>query len=205
VSTNKPSYRKRQAAETRARVAGAARRVFAERGYSAATITDVADAAGVAIPTVYKIYRSKPGLLAAVIDAWRAEFVPESFDAIPLDPPAALAWWAATVRRQWESGLDVATIFAGAVASEPAVRKELSARLATRDEWVRRIADIVEPRLATGRTIEDAAAILSALALPAVYEELVIGRGWTTGAYETWLSRTLESQLLGASSVSKDP
>ena len=177
----------------------AARRVFTARGYSPATIAEVAKAAGVAVPTVYKLYRSKRGLLAAVIEGWRSEFVPASFEALPADPAAALAFWAGTIRRQWQHGLDIAALLASAAASEPEVADELSARLRVRDAWVRRVAEIIEPSLAPGLTPAQAAALLSALALPELYRELVIVRGWTPDAYQAWLERTLTSQLLATS------
>jgi AcrR family transcriptional regulator len=196
VSTS--SLRQRQAAATRLRVTRAARRVFTARGYSPATIAEVAKAAGVAVPTVYKLYRSKRGLLAAVIEGWRSEFVPAGFEAVPLDPAAALAFWAETIRRQWQHGLDIATLLAAA-AFEPEVADELSARLKVRDAWVHRVAEIIEPSLAPGLTSAQAAALLSALALPELYRELVIVRGWTPDAYQAWLERTLTSQLLATS------
>jgi AcrR family transcriptional regulator len=197
VSTS--SLRQRQAAATRLRVTRAARRVFTARGYSSATIAEVAKAAGVAVPTVYKLYRSKRGLLAAVIEGWRSEFVPEGFEAVPADPPAALAFWAETIRRQWQNGLDIATLLAAAAASEPEVRDELNARLKARDAWVHRVAEIIEGNLAPGLTSAHGAAVLSALALPELYRELVIVRGWTPDAYQAWLERTLTSQLLAPS------
>jgi AcrR family transcriptional regulator len=196
VSTS--GLRQRQAAATRLRVTRAARRVFTARGYSPATIAEVAKAAGVAVPTVYKLYRSKRGLLAAVIEGWRSEFVPAAFEAVPADPAAALAFWAQTIRRQWQNGLDIAALLAAA-ASEPEVADELSARLKVRDAWVRRVAEIIEPSLASGLTSAQAAALLSALALPELYRELVIVRGWTPDAYQAWLERTLTSQLLATS------
>ncbi len=189
------SLRQRQAAATRLRVTRAARRVFTARGYSSATIAEVAKAAGVAVPTVYKLYRSKRGLLAAVIEGWRSEFVPAAFEAVPADPPAALAFWAQTIRRQWQNGLDIATLLAAA-AFEPEVRDELSARLKVRDAWVYRVAEIIEPSLGRGLTSAYAAALLSALALPELYRELVVVCGWTPDAYQAWLQRTLTSQLL---------
>ena len=191
--------RQRQAAATRLRVTRAARRVFTARGYSPATIAEVAKAAGVAVPTVYKLYRSKRGLLAAVIEGWRSEFVPARFEAVPADPAAALAFWAGTIRRQWQHGLDIAALLASAAASEPEVADELSARMKVRDAWVRRVAEIIGPSLAPGLTPAQAAALLSALALPELYRELVIVRGWTPDAYQAWLERTLTSQLLATS------
>jgi AcrR family transcriptional regulator len=197
VSTS--GLRQRQAAATRLRVIRAARRVFTARGYSPATIAEVAKAAGVAVPTVYKLYRSKRGLLAAVIEGWRSEFVPAGFEAVPADPPAALAFWAETIRRQWQHGLDIAALLAAAAAAEPEVADELSARLKVRDAWVHRVAEIIEPSLAPGLTSAQAASLLSALALPELYRELVIVRGWTPDAYQAWLERTLTSQLLATS------
>jgi AcrR family transcriptional regulator len=197
VSTS--GLRQRQAAATRLRVTRAARRVFTARGYSAATIAEVAKAGGVAVPTVYKLYRSKRGLLAAVIEGWRSEFVPASFEALPADPAAALAFWAGTIRRQWQHGLDIAALLAGAAAAEPEVADELSARMKVRDAWVRRVAEIIEPDLAPGLTPAQAAALLSALALPELYRELVVVHGWAPDAYQAWLERTLTSQLLAPS------
>jgi hypothetical protein len=84
---------------------------------------------------------------------------------------------------------------AAAAASEPEVADELSARLKVRDAWVRRVAEIIEP----GLTSAQAAALLSALALPELYRELVTVRGWTPDAYQTWLQRTLTRQLLATS------
>ncbi len=172
----------------------AARRVFATNGYNAATIADVAHAAGVAIPTVYKLYGNKRALLSAIADAWWGEFVPQV--DVPSDPAEALAWWAATVRRQWETGLDIAMIYAGAVASDPDVRNELKPRLAARDQAIRSICETLHPLLADGLTRDDAAAIISALTLPEVYRDLVHTRGWTPDTYQAWIERTLTLQLL---------
>src|SRR5579862_1090900 len=106
MSTADLTYRQRQAAQTRDRITKAARRVFAAKGYGASTIADVAKAAGVAVPTVYKLYSNKRSLLAAVSEAWTQKFAPRRVDDVPDDPGEALKWWAATARRQWETGLD---------------------------------------------------------------------------------------------------
>jgi len=44
----------------------AARRVFAERGFKGTTIADVAEAAGIALGTIYLYFKSKDDLLAAL-------------------------------------------------------------------------------------------------------------------------------------------
>jgi len=56
------------AQQTRRDILGAARRLFAERGYSATSINDIAEEAGVAIQTIYARLGSKRGMLLALID-----------------------------------------------------------------------------------------------------------------------------------------
>jgi AcrR family transcriptional regulator len=168
--------------------------VFAELGYSTATIADVAARAGVAVPTVYKLYGSKRALLTEIANRWARAYVPS--DNVPEEAGAALGWWASVVRRQWESGLDVALIYAGAVTSETEVAKELEPRLAAREEMIGRVCDVVahSARLALSR--EQAMAIVSAVTLPEVYRELVRDRGWTPDRYQRWVARTLVQLLL---------
>ena len=190
-----PTYRQRQAAETRARIERAARQVFADRGYGAANIADVAQAAGVAVPTVYKLFGSKRALLAAIADAWGQEFGARPLD-VPRDPAAAISWWSGVARRQWEAGLDIGLIYAGAVTSEPDARADLAPRLAWRDQTIRLVSEAVRPRLRDGLTQDDAMAIISALTIPEVYRDLVRDRGWTPGRYQQWVERTLTEQLL---------
>lgn len=60
--------RSRQAADTRNAVLAAARRLFAQNGYAATTVKQVADAAGVSAPTVYNGFGSKAGIAQALID-----------------------------------------------------------------------------------------------------------------------------------------
>jgi AcrR family transcriptional regulator len=195
MASEPQTYRQRQAAETRARITQAARQVFAERGYGAANITDVAAAAGVAVPTVYKLYGNKRAVLAAVADAWGQQFPLRRLD-VPQNPTAAISWWAALTRTQWDTGLDIGMIYAGAVASEPDVRADLEPRLALREQGIHLVSQAVLPRLKDGLTQNDAFAIISALTIPEIYRDLVRDRGWTPDRYQAWVERTLTEQLL---------
>jgi AcrR family transcriptional regulator len=60
--------REQMALQTRADILGAARRLFAQRGYAATSINDIAEEAGVAIQTIYARLGSKRGMLLALID-----------------------------------------------------------------------------------------------------------------------------------------
>ena len=53
---------------TRGRILDAAERLFAERGYEAASLRDIAAAAGVAQPGLYNYFDGKQALYAAVLD-----------------------------------------------------------------------------------------------------------------------------------------
>ena len=66
--TTAPTRRQQQAAETRALVLEAATTLFAERGWAATGMRDIAAQAGVAVQTVYASFASKNDVLLAAID-----------------------------------------------------------------------------------------------------------------------------------------
>jgi Bacterial regulatory proteins, tetR family len=63
--SRRPSRRDDYAAATRAAIIDAARRLFAERGYFATRVEDVADLARVAPATVYAVMHGKRGRVYA--------------------------------------------------------------------------------------------------------------------------------------------
>jgi AcrR family transcriptional regulator len=63
-----PTRREQRAAETRAIVLEAATTLFAERGWAATGMRDIAAQAGVAVQTVYASFASKSDVLLAAID-----------------------------------------------------------------------------------------------------------------------------------------
>ena len=71
--TYESTRRQRQAAQTRAEVLDAARRLFARNGYPATTIEAIAEEAEVSPATVYSIFGSKRGLIAAFQELMHVE------------------------------------------------------------------------------------------------------------------------------------
>src|SRR5215216_3017573 len=65
----RPRSERADAARNRERVLAAARRLFAERGVRAVTMSDVARAAGVAKGTVFHRFGDRAGLALALVDA----------------------------------------------------------------------------------------------------------------------------------------
>jgi AcrR family transcriptional regulator len=83
-----------RSAQTQAALVGAARRLFAERGYAAVGTDEIARAAGVTRGALYHQFDGKPELFAAVFEEVESELVGEidlAFaDAFAADPMAAV-------------------------------------------------------------------------------------------------------------------
>jgi hypothetical protein len=58
-------------------------------------------------------------------------------------------------------------------------------------------AKSLEQYLRPGLDTTRATAILLALCLPEVFNELVLNSNWSAEAYQVWLSQTLKRELLG--------
>lgn len=78
--------RETQKAGRRRSILDAARRLFLERGYEATTIEAIAEAAAVSAVTVYNHYRTKGGVLLAVVGQSDSLLI-EKIRAILGDPP----------------------------------------------------------------------------------------------------------------------
>jgi AcrR family transcriptional regulator len=198
----RPSLRAEQAAVTRRRIADAARLLFVRDGYGATTLQAIADEAGVAVQTVYAVYRSKPGILREVRDS--IVFLPDAEEryreamvsAAAGDPGAALDGFARSIRIRWEVGADVVLISREAGSTDTELRAEGNRPYERRRGGLRALVDAVSPALRPGLETDDAMAALDALTLPDVYVELVRGLGWSSDAYEAWLARSLRRLLL---------
>jgi AcrR family transcriptional regulator len=76
--------RREQAEETRSRIIDAAHHLFVTQGYGRSTIAEVARAAGVAVETIYAVYRNKATLLRHV---WYSAMRGDDEDVRLLDRP----------------------------------------------------------------------------------------------------------------------
>lgn len=194
----KRGYRQEQAAATRDRIAGAARRLFAQRGYRGTTMEAIAAEAGVAPRTVYASFSAKREILSAICDTWLAEAgalplldqtlqVPDTVQRM-----LAVAHW---LRNLYDAGFDVVQLFEGASAEDEATRDLLRGKLAGRNQAQDRLIASFEDELVV--PLERAQAIYRALAAPGIYQELAIESGWGADGFEDWLAGVLCRQLLG--------
>jgi AcrR family transcriptional regulator len=197
---NKPlTHRQRQALATQQLIVDAARDLFLEHGYGATTIDAISAKAGVAVSTVYAIYKNKRGILKAIREAWHQESGQRDLyqqARQEADPRRRLALAARATRRQWETGAAMTTIYNSAAAVDPEAGAELKEALSGRRASITGFIEESAFILRAGLPVERAAAIYLSLTQMEVYQELVEGFGWTPDEYEVWLADILASQLL---------
>ena len=191
--------RQRQALETRRLILEAARILFLKAGYTATTIEAIATRAGVAVSTVYAAFGSKRAILRGIRTAWHeSSQIREVVFSTPsdLDPSSRLRRFAHATRRQWETGSSVLAIYRGAAAADREAAAELAEALRGRRTSLDTFTRSLGPALRSDLPLERASAVLRALCLPEVYEELVVESGWSEDEYESWLSAALARELL---------
>ena len=197
----KMTHRQRQAQATRKMIVSAAQALFLEQGYICTTIETIAERAGVATSTVYAIFGSKRGILRAIRDSWHERtHIREvlASDQQSSDPSERLEQLAEATRRQGEMGAEVTAIYTGAAAADPRAAAELTQALAGRREGLQNFAKSLQPHLRPKLDPTQAAAILQALCMPEVFDELVRHSGWSVDEYQSWLVHILKHELLNA-------
>jgi AcrR family transcriptional regulator len=187
---------------TRQSVIAAARRLFSERGYAGSSIEAIAEAAGVAVPTVYAAFGNKRSilraLLAAVVDDERprpvAERMREEAAGVP-DPATRVQKMMRLLVSLTAQSAEVLPIIRGAAAMDPEIQSLL-------DEVYDRIYMDCQTaaRLAIGVASDDArtrglADVTFALTSSDLFDLLTGKRGWSVAEYERWAIQTVTAEL----------
>ncbi|GAA3012834.1 helix-turn-helix domain-containing protein [Streptosporangium longisporum] len=190
-----------QARETRAEIARAAHRLFVSQGWAATTVREVAQEAGVSVPTVYAAYGNKAGLTRALADAADLSAdVPrmlEELETFAKDPRRQLAAMAAYDRRLFERAGDVIALVREAARTEPELatayhdgrRRGDETRVLVFSSWP-------EGVLRRGLDVRSAVDVYAALCTVDVYVTLTVERGWSPDRVERWWSEALARELL---------
>jgi AcrR family transcriptional regulator len=204
VTYNAPR-RAEQAAATRAAIIDAAAELFAERGYPATTMADIAARARVAAKSVYAL-ADKPHLLLLALD--RA--IVGDDEPVPLaDRPEMRAILTGTdpadqARRAVALAADVLLrlyplyrAFEQAAAAEPALKQAWRDQQRRRREDVVRVVDAVARAggLRPGLTRERAVDTLWALGTWHPVALLVEERGWTRDDLTAWMQDIVTALL----------
>jgi len=204
---SRPTLRTEQARQTRRRILLAAADVFAEQGFAAARIEDIAERAGVAVPTIYKAFTNKRTLLVGALNqvltdadsgarideqSWWTEQLNEP------DPTRQLQLVARNARRIYERSGALLSVLQTAAPADAELAEVWNDFESQRVDRSRRTATSIHRKAgehARGSQ-RDIALTLFTLTDPAVFS-VFTSQARTTGEYETWLADVLSRAVLG--------
>src|SRR2546425_656050 len=199
----KSLVRQRQAGDTRRRIVEATRQLLASEGYAGMTIEAIAQWAEVSAQSVYAIFKSKTGILIALLD--QSMFGPDYEEvvqqALSASDPETRLRRAASVARQIRGAQSAAFDLlrgAGVVAPELAKLERQRERLRYEKEEGMIIFLRDAGRLRPGLNHKTARDIFWMLTGGDVYRMLVRERGWSPQKYQDWLADALVLSLLSS-------
>ncbi len=196
------SERRSQAAEaTKLRVLNAAKSLFADRGIDRVTVAQIAGKARVSASTVYALYKSKEGLLRALMESalfgqrFQAAFT--KLEGVT-DPVEMIALTAHVSRAIYDGESAELGLLRGASAFSPGLKKLEMEFEEIRLEMQKSRVELLfaHARQAEHLGLEEARRILWMYTSRDVYRMLVLEGGWTGDRYQEWLSATLLRTLV---------
>lgn len=203
-SGGKRAERSRQ---TREKIIDAARELFVANGYGGTGLQEVADRAGVAVQTIYFVFRNKRTLFKDVVDTTIAgDTEPVATMDRPWFRAAVGAATADELLRTYAKGsraiLDrVAPIMAmitAATAADPEIADLWPDDHDMRYTVVTAVAKalVTKPDARPGVSAKRAADVIYGLLSPELYLVLVRDRGWSPARFQRWAYETLRAQLV---------
>jgi AcrR family transcriptional regulator len=195
------SRRERQAQSTRDDILRAARRLFAERGYSRTSVRDIAEAAGVSAQTVYDSVGSKRSVVARLNDLIDTE---AGIMAIAMgaarseDPVEVLGASARIARSILEHCGDVIHALVTGAAAEPELAVVLAEGHRRHVDGAGRIVGRLVELDALGPGLDRGSAVDTLAAISDVQFALLLSEsyGWSLDKIEDWIATTARTTLL---------
>jgi AcrR family transcriptional regulator len=205
-TVKRPDKRAERSRRTREKVIEAARELFVAQGYGATNLQEVADRAGVAVQTIYFVFRNKRTLFKDVVDT---SIAGDSEPVATMDrawfraacaAPTASEQLRAHVRGTREILGRVAPIMpliAAAAATDPEIAAQWPDGADPRYTVHRAAAEALagKPDVRPGVSVALAADLLFGLLSPELYLVFVRDRGWSPQSWEDWAYATLSAQL----------
>jgi AcrR family transcriptional regulator len=199
------SRRRRRALEARERILTVARRRFLADGYTATSLSRIAEEADVSVETIHKRLGGKAGLVRAL---WEralegsgpvpAERRSDEMQARETDPRRIIENWATFVTELAPLGSPILLLARTAAASDPDLAELLAkadeARLARMEHNARGLLD--RGFLRPGITLEEARDVCWTYSSAELYELLVIRRGWPIERYGRFVASGMIAALL---------
>ncbi len=197
----KSLVRQRQASDTRRRIVEVTRQLLQSEGYDGMTIEAIAQRAEVSAQSVYAIFKSKTGILIALLDqsTFGPDYVEVVGQALSASDPETRLRRAASVARQIRGAQSAAFDLmrgTGVVAPELAKLEQQRERLRYEKEESMITFLREAGRLRPGLSHKTARDIFWMFTGGDVYRMLVRERGWSPQKYQDWLADTLVHSLL---------
>lgn len=193
--------RQEYAQATRQAIIDAARKLFAERGYFATKVDDIAAEARVAPATVYAVTGGKQGLLSELITTWTTDPVVEatlSRIAEATDPGQIIDEVAAASRQMREQFADVIRVMLSTAPHDPAVAGQLATATAVYRAAFAPVAERLAQlgALRPGTDAGHAVDVLWFYFGYSSYFTLHDDNGWSYRRAERWLAGQARRELL---------
>jgi len=210
--TYRAPQRAARAAATRRAVLDGAQALFEERGYTATTVADIADRAGVAVDTLYAAVGRKPEILRGLVEtalSGTGEVVPAqqreyvlAIQAAP-DVETKIVIYAAAVTAIQSRLAPIFLALRDAAVSDAscaALWREIGERRA------RNMREFAAELRATGRlrddlTDDDVADVIWTMNAAEYWDLLVGQRGWRPEQFRDWLTDAWSRLLLAPGST----
>ena len=200
----KLTRREQYALTTKRAIVDAARRLFAERGYFATTVDDIAAEADVAPATVYSSTGGKQGLLSELIRLWQSDpLIKSTMNELHAasDPNVIIDRLSSATRQIREAWADVIAILLTTAPHDAGVATQLNIPT---ENYRAAIGEIAQ-RLAKLGALRDGVDVTQASdilwfyfgysALSTLRDEI----GWTYERAELWLANQAKRDLLAPS------
>ncbi len=201
MAAYKSERRRLQAQATRRDILRAARRLFADQGYAATSMADIARDAGVAVQTIYASCGSKRELVLGLVDA-----IDEEADVATIaarlaesdEPQEIISLGVRLTRQLNERCGDIISALLSAAPIEPDAAAAAEEGKRRHLDGTARAAHKLHAlgALRDGLSDEDAAALLATLTWRPVYAQLTQEHSWTYDDCERWITSILVNSLL---------
>lgn len=205
-SVKRPNKQAERSRLTRQKIVTAAHELFLANGYEATNLKDVAEHAGVAVQTIYFVFRNKRTLFKEVVDTAIAgddepvATMERAWFRDACAAPTATELLKVLVRGSRKVLGRVAPmtpLIESASASDPEIAALWPSEKDPRYTVLRAAAEalVSKPGARSGMSAETAADKLFGLLSPQLYLIFVHERSWPPLDWENWVYETLRSQL----------
>ena len=198
--TYKSSIRDEQAKQTKKRILSSAKQLFQSKGFEGATIGEIAQEANISTPAIYSLFKSKRGILFALMDNALPSKVFEGFikqinQEKSIEGRLQIA--AKMTRQIYDAEQKQQGFLRDASIIGPEFKKiektQEERRYQRQEETINTM--FKEGLLTKKLTLTQARDILWAFTGRDMYRLFVIARGWSSNEYEEWLTQLLIDNL----------